>query len=101
MIFANIVTALQILAGLLWLIPAVYLTPRVIRSWQAGAYPERGIPVAFLAWLQIGFTVRWLAWPHALGAMDAPELVTWATLYAFSGFMAIWFFIRALETRTK
>lgn len=97
----SIVTVMQVIAGLLWLVPAIYLTPRIVRSWKADAnsLPIRGIPVGFLAWLQVGFTVRWLAWPHALGTMKTAELLTWATLYAFSGFLAVWFFVRARQTK--
>jgi hypothetical protein len=96
-----LVQALQILSGLLWLLPALYLTPRIIASWRKGASRATllSAPIGFLSWLQVGFIVRWIAWPHALAAMRGDELLTWAALYGMSGGLALWFLSGAIKTR--
>jgi hypothetical protein len=92
---------MQVLSGLLWLATALFLTPRIAASWRAGASRAKALwaPVGFLAWLMVGFIVRWLFWPESVGGMGAPELVTWAALYALSGLLAAWFLNGAIRTR--
>jgi hypothetical protein len=101
MTWGLLVFLLQIAAGLLWLLPGIYLIPRIVRAW--GPEPTRGTalsaPVGFLAWLQVGFTIRWQVWPDTRQVMETGELITWAALYAFSGFLAVWFFHGARQMR--
>lgn len=97
----SVVMVLQIASGVLWLLPAVFLTPRILRSWRPGA--SRGTmlaaPIGFVCWLMVGFSVRWLLWPRTVGAMSAPELATWGALYALSCLLAVWVFSGARLTR--
>lgn len=95
------VQTLQVISGACWLIVALYLTPRIARSWHKDARRATMLaaPIGFLAWMQVGFTVRWLAWPHSVAVMSAPELITWAALYAFSAVLAGWFLAGAIQTR--
>ena len=97
----NIVATLQLLSGLAWLVPAIYLTPRIVRSWQRGASRATALaaPIGFLCWLMVGFSIRWLIWPHAIDDMTSAELVAWSALYALSGFLAAWFLSGARQTR--
>lgn len=97
----ELVQILQLASGLLWLLTALYLTPRIGRSWRKE--PSRATmlaaPIGFLAWLMFGFCFRWLLWPESLGEMGGAELTTWAALYALSSLLAVWFFQGALQTR--
>lgn len=88
------VQTLQILSGALWLLPAVYLSPRVWRSWQADhrRIDILSAPICFFAWLQVGFIVRWFAWQHSVAGMGPYELAAWGALYALSAFLALWVF---------
>lgn len=98
---SQIVVILQFVSGLAWLFPALYLTPRVFASWRGK--PSRitmlSAPIAFLAWLMVGFSVRWFVWPQAVTTMAGAELVTWGTLYALSTGLAGWFLSGAIQTR--
>lgn len=81
-----LVQILQIAAGIAWLLPTLMIFPGVVRTWlgtgdQIDAM--RG-PIFFVGIVQIGFSVRWLLWPHALPAMGKTELSTWAGLYVLS-----------------
>lgn len=97
----RILPLLQIVSGVAWFVPAVYLTPRIFKAWRRDATRAHMLsaPIGFLAWLQTGFTVRWLAWPRAVDVMEPAELATWAALYALSAFLAVWFLVGAYQTR--
>ena len=96
-----LVQFLQLVSGVAWLLPAIVLTSRIVGSWKRSASRATMLaaPIGFLAWMQVGFTVRWLVWPHALTAMNGTELTTWAALYALSALLAGWFLAGAFETR--
>lgn len=96
-----LVQSLQVLSGIAWLLPAAFLAPRIAAAWRSGASRMTllSVPVAFLAWLQVGFIVRWLAWPGTVAAMSEDETVTWASLYLLSSGCALWVFKSAWETR--
>lgn len=95
------VLLLQLAAGGLWLIVGIYLLPRIVRAWRRDARrPDvLSAPLGFMAWLQVGFSLRWLAWSHSIPRMASLELVAWAALYALSAMLAVWFFVGALATR--
>lgn len=97
----NVVQTLQLASGALWLIPAMLLTGRILRSWRAGASRATVLaaPIGFVAWMQVGFTVRWALWPHALGTMNGLELAAWGALYLLSGGLALWVAQGAIKTR--
>lgn len=81
-----LVQVMQILSGLAWLVPTLMIFPGVVRTWLGKGDPidaMRG-PIFFVGVVQIGFSVRWLLWPHALPAMGKTELSTWAGLYVLS-----------------
>lgn len=96
-----LIQALQALSGGFWLVLALYLSPRIVGSWRAGASRTvmLSAPIGFVAWLQVGFIVRWMAWPHALARMGGIELATWAALYGLSAFCALWVLAGAWRTR--
>jgi hypothetical protein len=98
---AELVQILQALSGVLWLAPAVFLTPRILGAWRQGASRTvmLSAPIGFVAWLMFGFSVRWFVWPHAIATMAGDELLAWSALYALSGFLAVWVFIGAFQTR--
>lgn len=97
----DLVPLLQLLSGLAWLVPALYLSPRIARAWRTPAHRADilAAPIGFMAWLQVGFSLRWLAWGHAIDKMRPVELVAWAALYALSVLLAAWFFKGARMTR--
>lgn len=87
-----IVKLLQLLSGLAWLVPMILYTPAICRIWRA---PMRGpsrpdpldvlvSPLAFIAALQVGFTIRWMLFPHSISGMQRTELVIWSGLYTLS-----------------
>lgn len=97
----TLVQIAQAISGALWLLPAVYLTPRILAAWSRHATRAQilSAPIAFLSWLMVGYSARWLVWPRAIEGMELPELVTWAALYTLSGALALWFFAGARQTR--
>lgn len=87
-----LVQLLQLLSGLAWLLPMALFAPAVWRIWRA---PMRGparpdpldvlvSPLAFIAALQVGFIIRWMLFPHAIGTMEGTELAVWSGLYTLS-----------------
>lgn len=96
-----VVQALQALSGILWLLPAVFLVPRVIGAWRGEITrcARLWLPLCFVSWLMIGFSIRWLTWPNSLEGMVGTELVTWASLYALSSVCAVWLFISAVQMK--
>lgn len=86
-----VITSVQTISGLAWLLPLVLFTPSVWRVWsgKAAAVDVICAPLAFVALLQIGFIVRWLVFPHAIGAMVDGELAMWAGLYFMSALSAL------------
>ena len=98
---ASLVQALQVLSGILWLLPAIQLAPAVWRTWQgrANRMAILATPTFFIALLQTGFVVRWLLWPHSMTSMGGDELASWAGLYATSCACALATFYRAWLTR--
>lgn len=97
----EVVQLLQLLSGAAWLVPALYLSRRIGRAWRADASRATMLaaPIGFLCWLQVGFVIRWLLWPHAIGDMSGEELATWGALYALSALLAVWVFSGARSTR--
>ena len=85
---------LQNLSGVTWLLPAVYLTPRIANIYRPGATRLNAIWArnGFLSWLMVGYALRWLAWPTALRVMHWDELLAWGALYSLSSVCAVWFF---------
>lgn len=83
------IPTLQIIAGLSWLIAAIFYSKSV---WRVLASRAKWIDVfralfVFVALTQVGFTVRWLVWPHAIGQMGFYEQLTWAILYTMSAIL--------------
>jgi hypothetical protein len=83
---------LQLLSGIAWLIPLALFTPAVIRIWRAPwTGPSRPdpldvlvSPLAFVGALHVGFTIRWVLFPHSIRVMDSIELGLWSGLYVLS-----------------
>lgn len=99
----TLVRLLQFLSGALWLVAALYMSP-----WLRGAWGQRANRLdalsarnCWLAWLQAGFSARWLAWRDAVPGMGTAELVCWAALYAGSGLIAYWFLVGAVQNRGR
>lgn len=94
---ASIIPYLQIASGLCWLLPMVLFIPSVWRVWTSPSEgPGRVDPVdvmvspfAFIAAIQVGFTIRWLLWPTVIRAMRPDELGVWAGLYTLSMIAAV------------
>lgn len=86
-----LVQILQVAAAVAWLIPAVMLLPGIWRVWMRRADPIDAlrVPIWLTSLLMIGFSVRWLIWPHALPTMNLTELTAWAALYAGSIIAAV------------
>jgi hypothetical protein len=87
----SLVQFLQIVSGLAWLLPTLIMAPGIVRVWRGrgdSIDAMRG-PVFFIGIVQIGFTIRWLIWPHAIPVMGATELSTWAGLYVLSIMCAV------------
>lgn len=97
----DLVQVLQIVSGVAWLCVALFLAPRLARAWRKDASRATMLaaPIGLLAWMQFGFVVRWQVWPHAMVVMSAPELTTWAALYALSVVLAGWTLVGAIQTR--
>lgn len=81
-----LVQVLQIASGLAWLLPTLAILPGMIRTWRgtADAIDVMRGPIFFVGIVQIGFSVRWAIWPHAIPVMGATELSTWSGLYVLS-----------------
>jgi hypothetical protein len=86
-----VVQLLQAATGLAWLMPAALLLPSVVRTWRgtADAIDAMRGPIIFFSVVQVGFSARWLVWPHALPLMETAELSTWAGLYTLSILCAV------------
>jgi hypothetical protein len=87
----SLVPFLQLLSGLAWAIPSAMLVPGMYRTLRGTGDPidaMRG-PIFFVGLVQIGFSTRWLVWPHAVPHMEPAELSTWAGLYVLSIMCAI------------
>ncbi len=99
----SLVQILQAFSGLLWIVTAVLLTPRIAASWRPTAtrIDAMSAPLGILAWLMAGFAIRWLVWSHALDRMQTSELLTWAALYMMSALCAVWVCLNALEMRGR
>ena len=98
---AELVQVFQAVSGGLWLAPAVYLTPRIVRSWRhdASRIEMLSAPIGFFAWLMVGFSLRWLVWSHSIPGMNPLELAAWTALYALSAVLAAWVMVGAWQTR--
>lgn len=98
-----LVQTLQALSGALWLVLAIFLSPRIIASWRMDA--DKLVIVSarngWLAFLMAGFSVRWLVWPRAMDGMGWPEMTCWAALYAYSFVLAFWFLTGAIQNRGR
>lgn len=86
-----LVQVLQIAAGIAWLLPTLMIFPGVVRTWfgRGDQIDAMRGPIFFVGVVQIGFSARWLLWPHAIPVMQPAELSTWAGLYVLSFFCAI------------
>jgi hypothetical protein len=63
----------------------------MVRTWRGKGDALDAIrgPVFFVGVVQIGFSVRWLIWPHAIPVMTQAELSTWSGLYVLSIMCAV------------
>lgn len=86
-----LIQVLQMTAGMAWLVPAVIMSPGVWRVWRGRADPIDAfrVPIFTAAVVQVGFSARWLIWPHTLPAMGGTELAAWAALYTLSTITAV------------
>lgn len=97
----KMIQLLQLLSGLAWLVPALVLSPRIVRAWRQGASRATLLtaPIAFVCWLQVGFSIRWMLWPHSVAEMGNSELTCWGALYTLSAGLAAWVFVLARQTK--
>lgn len=97
----QVVMALQLVSGLLWLLPAAALFPALVRTWRktASALDVLSTPMFFAALNQPGFTLRWWLWPHTLPAMRTDELMFWAGLYVLSSIVAVGVLMATIQSR--
>lgn len=87
----TLVQAMQIICGIVWCGPLVQLAPSFIR-----VFTDRGelidklrVPFFLNAVAQVGSSVRWLIWPHAIVTMGSTEQSYWAALYTLSSVVAL------------
>ncbi len=87
----TLILAFQLLAGFMWLFPMALFTPAVARIWRSAADAIDVVvsPFAFVAAVQVGFTIRWLIFPTATRQMGSNELIVWAGLYTLSALTAL------------
>jgi hypothetical protein len=79
----SLVQLLQLVSGVLWLLPLVLHTPslwRVIRG-KADLLDMIRAPHWFVALVMVLGSIRWLVYPGSLASMSATELVYWAAIY--------------------
>jgi hypothetical protein len=97
----DVVQALQLVSGLMWLATALYLTPHLALVWRQVSDRTAAIFArnSVLAWLMFGFVVRWLLWDHSIQEMQVSEMVAWCGLYALSCVCAAWFLRDAWSVR--
>ena len=78
----SLVQALQVISGVLWLMPALYLSRYIVGAWGKRATRTTAIYArnACISWLMVGFVVRWLVWRHT--AMRAVQVQGEAALWA-------------------
>lgn len=83
----GLVHALQIVVGLLWLIPLVLFAPALCRVWRKSHDTADLLVAAYplIGFAQAGFSLRWLLYASAVQIMGSDELAYWCGLYAFSG----------------
>ncbi len=96
-----LVQALQVLSGVLWLLPAGYLLPAVPAMWRGSQQAALATPILAFSWLMVGFSVRWMIWPAALLVMETEELLFWAGLYTLSSICALGVIYGAWLTRRE
>lgn len=83
---AAIVHWLQLAAALGWLPAACYFAPSslaVLRG-RGDMFDRFRAINAFIAFTQIGFTIRWWIFPRAIHAMGGAESAAWSMLYVLS-----------------
>lgn len=87
-----LVHALQWLTAVVWLVPVVLLSRKFYRVvvGKARGRDVLRLPMFCIAGLQVGFSSRWIAWPHAMPVMSNAELTFWALLYSMSIITALW-----------
>lgn len=95
-----LIQTIQVLSGILWLLPALWLSSRIPAAFRPEATRFTAIHArnAFVSWLMVGYVLRWIAWPTAIAAMDRVELLAWGALYTLSCVCALWFLRDALAT---
>lgn len=84
------VRLLQLVCGLLWLVPVAFLSPRAWRAvhGRASTIDLLRMPMMMVALSQVLFSVRWMLWPHSLPTMQSDELLFWTGAYVLSAIAA-------------
>lgn len=86
----TLIQGLQLLSGFAWLTAVVFYAGSVARLYRGKAHWSdvfRGLFV-FVGLTQVGFVVRWLVFPHAVGTMGGTEKAVWSILYIMSAIEA-------------
>lgn len=87
----DLVQALQLVSGMLWLLPAVVLAPGVWRTWMGRptVLDVLSSPMFFVCCIFVAGAFRWLLWDSTLQYMTGEELTFWAGIYVVSSLCAI------------
>lgn len=89
--WADKVQLAQLIAGVCWGLATLYFARGV---WRLARGTGEAINVfgaiwCFIGLTQVGFTVRWFLWPHAVSTMGASEVSFWLALYVSSSIEAL------------
>lgn len=82
----EVVFALHVLAGIAWLYPLLTRFPSGLRTIRGIGAPgdRKRTAMWFMAFVQVGYVVRWLLYPGAYRTMSLDELAMWGGLHLLS-----------------
>ena len=84
----------QAINGLVWAAVFIQRLPGIDRVFRPS--PSKidvfGMPLPLTALANLGFSIRWFAWPKAVNGMEPAEMAFWAGLYALSAISGAMFF---------
>lgn len=77
----------QVASGLIWLGVVIMFRPVILRAWRQQADHDDWMVLGYpaIGFVQVGFTLRWVFFPHAIAGMGVAELLDWSGLYFMSG----------------
>ena len=85
------ILAFQVLSGLCWFAPLVYLLPCFVRTLigRGSLVDSLRVPFFIVAVAQVGFSLRWLIWPGAISLSGSTEQQLWAAAYSLNAIGAL------------